>query len=392
MAKSLFPSRFYSLDVLRGVAALSVVLWHWQSFFPPFNKQGVAFFVERQPMFDYLYIFYQKGYEAVNLFFCLSGFIFFWLYSEPIAKKSLSPGTFAVLRLSRLYPLHFVTLLFVAAGQFVYIKITKTYFVYPVNDTYDFILNLFFASGWGLEKGNSFNAPVWSVSIEVLLYAIFFIFCRRINLTLKSVLIAIFVGHLLHSFDDIYGLEDFIALGVRNFFIGGLIFMAYEKLIKAGDKWKVSLWLPFVTSVAWLATLLIINPNYNFAFDRLPPMIAHKIVSAFPSFVLFPMTILSLALIETTRGTFGKRLSLVGDISYASYLLHFPLQLAIAIVIVPLSVNLELFYSPLSMALFFIVLIIGSLVSHRYFEVPMQNFLRRKLLIRQKAAPVQEIA
>jgi len=30
MPKSVSPSRFYSLDVLRGVAALSVVLWHWQ--------------------------------------------------------------------------------------------------------------------------------------------------------------------------------------------------------------------------------------------------------------------------------------------------------------------------------------------------------------------------
>lgn len=390
MAKSEFPSRFYSLDVLRGVAALSVVFWHWQSFFLPFNKQGVAFFVEQQPMFDYFYIFYENGYEAILLFFCLSGFIFFWLYSKPIANKSLSPGTFAVLRLSRLYPLHFLTLLFVSVGQFFYMKMTKTYFVYTFNDTYDFSLNLFFASAWGFEKGHSFNAPVWSVSIEILLYAVFFVFSRWINLTFKSVFITIFVGHLLHRFDVIYDLEDFIALGIRNFFIGGLIFMAYERLIKEGDTWKVSLWLPLVTSVAWLATLVIMNPHYNFEFDRLPPMIAHKIVSAWPSFALFPMTILSLALIETKRGAFGKRLSFLGDISYATYLLHFPLQLAIAMVMVPLAINWKLFYSPLSMAIFFILLVIWSLVSHQYFEVPMQNFLRRKLLNRQKAASVQE--
>lgn len=392
MPKSIFPSRFYSLDVLRGVAALSVVLWHWQSFFLPFNKLGAPFFIERQPLFELLYIFYQKGYEAVNLFFCLSGFIFFWLYSERIADKSISTGTFAVLRLSRLYPLHFATLLFVAACQFIYTSTTKTYFVYPFNDTYDFFLNVFFASGWGLEKGNSFNAPVWSVSVEILLYAIFFVFCRYFNRTFLVIFTAIFAGHLLHTIDDAYGLEDFIALGIRNFFIGGFVFMTYERLIKTGDMWKVSLWLPFVASIAWLATIAIMNPNYNFAFDKLPPMIAHKIVSAWPSFVLFPTTIMSLALIETKRGTFGKRFSFVGDISYASYLLHFPLQLTIAIVMVPFSVNEALFYSPLSMALFFVVLIALSLVSHRYFEVPMQRFSRRKLLIRRTAAPVQEVA
>ena len=168
--------------------------------------------------------------------------------------------------------------------------------------------------------------------------------------------------------------------------------MAYDKLISTGDRWKVSLWLPFVAFIAWLATIAVINPNFNFAFDKLPPMLVHKMVSAWPSFVLFPLTIMSLALIETKLGTFGKRFSFVGDISYSSYLLHFPLQLTIVIVMALFSVNEALFYSPSIMALFFFVLIIMSLVSHRYFEVPMQRFMRRKLLIRQTAAPVQEIA
>ncbi|MGB6175756.1 MAG: acyltransferase family protein, partial [Methylocella sp.] len=98
MAKRISTSHFYSLDVLRGVAALSVVLWHWQHFFLPLNKLGVSFSIEQQPMFEVLYVFYEKGYLAVRLFFCLSGFIFFWLYSERIAEKALAQGAFAVLR------------------------------------------------------------------------------------------------------------------------------------------------------------------------------------------------------------------------------------------------------------------------------------------------------
>lgn len=248
-----------------------VVLWHCQQFFLPLNKQGVSFSIEQQPMFEILYVFYEKGYEAVNLFFSLSGFIFFWLYSERIAEKSLAPGNLRFLRLSRLYPLHFATHLFVAEGQFANTRITKTYFVYPFNDTYDFFLNLFFASAWGFEKGYSFNAPVWSVSVEVLLYAIFFVFCRIFNLNFIALLFVIFVGHLLHSLSDAYGLNDVdvIAGGVRKFFVGGFVFMAYEKLINTGDRWKVSFWLPFVACIAWLATIAVMNPNYNFAFDRL---------------------------------------------------------------------------------------------------------------------------
>ncbi|MDE2367149.1 MAG: hypothetical protein KGM95_09475, partial [Betaproteobacteria bacterium] len=34
--------RFYSLDVLRGIAALSVVLWHWQHFFVGKNHEALV--------------------------------------------------------------------------------------------------------------------------------------------------------------------------------------------------------------------------------------------------------------------------------------------------------------------------------------------------------------
>ena len=356
------------------------------------TNRGRRFSLSSSPCLNFFMYSIKKVMKRLVYFSASLGSSYFGYIRNVLQRNQLSPGAFAVLRLSRLYPLHFATLLFVAAGQFIYTRTTKTYFVYPFNDTYDFFLNLFFASAWGLEKGNSFNAPVWSVSVEILLYAFFFVFCQYFNRTFRAVLCAIFVGHLLHIIDDAYSLEDFIALGVRNFFIGGFVFMAYEKLIKTGDMWKVSLWLPFVASIAWLATIAVMNPNFNFAFDRLPPIIAHKIASAWPSFVLFPTTIMSLALIETKRGTFGKRWSFVGDISYSSYLLHFPLKLTVATVMAPLAVNGALFYSPLIMALFFCVLIIGSLVSHRYFEVPMQRLLRRKLPIRQKAAPVQEVA
>jgi peptidoglycan/LPS O-acetylase OafA/YrhL len=86
---------------------------------------------------------------------------------------------------------------------------------------------------------------------------------------------------------------------------------------------------------------------------------------------------MSLALIETKRGTLGKRLSLIGDISYSSYLLHFPLILTTVLVTAELGIEQELFNSPWFMILFFLVLVLLCLASHRYFEVPMQRYLRR---------------
>jgi peptidoglycan/LPS O-acetylase OafA/YrhL len=161
------------------------------------------------------------------------------------------------------------------------------------------------------------------------------------------------------------------------FFIGGVVFFVYEKTVRAGDIWKVSVWLPFLTIIAWLVTIASTHPNYGFTLGE-ASWIFHKIVSNFAVIALFPMTIMSLALIETKRGTLGKRLSFIGDISYSSYLLHFPLQLATVIITSKLAVSQELFYSPWFMAIFFFVLILTSLASHRYFEIPMQHYLRLK--------------
>jgi peptidoglycan/LPS O-acetylase OafA/YrhL len=366
------PKRFYSLDVLRGVAALVVVLWHWQHFFLPLNKQGVAFSVENQPMFGSLFAFYKYGDNAVQLFFCLSGFIFFWLYSKRIAEKSITFKSFSILRLSRLYPLHFMTLIFVAIFQLIYTNITNTYFVYPFNDAYHFFLNLFFISSWGFQKGYSFNYPIWSVSVEILLYAIFFVFCRIFYQNIIAVIFAIIIGHFF-----IYGLNRYIASGIECFFLGGIVFIVYMQIIKSGDNLKLSIWLPLLASMSWIVTIASVSSIYDITQMHLP-WIIQKVVSAWLDFVLFPMTIMSLALIETKRGTLGKRLAFVGDISYSSYLLHFPLQLAIATIMTKMAINQTLYYSPWFMVMFYFVLILLSLASHRYFEVPMQRILRMK--------------
>lgn len=368
------PKRFYSLDVLRGIAALSVVLWHWQHFFLPLNTHGVAFSIDKQPLFDFLFIFYKFGFYAVQLFFCLSGFIFFWLYTKRIAEKTISLRIFSALRLSRLYPLHFATLIFVAIGQVVYKNITNTHFVYSLNDTYHFLLNLLFASSWGFEKGYSFNAPIWSVSIEVTMYAIFFLFCRIFNRNVLAVLCAILIGHFF-----VPKLNSLIASGIECFFLGGFSFLVYEKIISTKDKFKVSIWLPYLTFFAWLVTIVVINSNYDFIYID-SPWIVKKIVSVWPVFILFPMSIMSLVLLETKRGFLGRRLSFLGDISYSLYLLHFPLQLMAAIVVAKLAISQALYYSPWFMVLFYFVLVLTSLVSHYYFEIPVQNILRKKYI------------
>lgn len=212
--KNVGPCRFHSLDALRGIAALAVVFWHWQHFFfegsslPKDFKQA-----QMLPMFDALRIFYERGWLAVDLFFSLSGFIFFWLYAEAINGRRVSGKKFFVLRFSRLYPLHLFTLLVVALEQVCFSSIKGNDFVYSLNDLRHFALNLVLLPSVGLERGYSFNAPIWSVSVEVVLYIAFFALC----LVSKPRLLLI-IGITLITFSlDFYSP---IQHGFKSFFLG----------------------------------------------------------------------------------------------------------------------------------------------------------------------------
>ena len=157
--------RYCWLDFLRGVAALSILVWHYQHFY--YVEAGITLRLNRsdQPFFDILSVFYLYGLFAVQFFWGLSGFVLAHTYFK--ASKAAGPKSFLISRFARLYPLHFITLLCIAALQVLSFYKFGHYQIYTVNDLYHFILNLFFISFWGLQSDFSFNAPIWSVSAEI---------------------------------------------------------------------------------------------------------------------------------------------------------------------------------------------------------------------------------
>jgi peptidoglycan/LPS O-acetylase OafA/YrhL len=79
--------RFITLDAMRGVAAISVMMFHYLS--------GTS-----------LHVFTQD-YYAVDFFFCLSGIILAHLYETKIVN-GMSFSQYMERRLIRLYPFYFL--------------------------------------------------------------------------------------------------------------------------------------------------------------------------------------------------------------------------------------------------------------------------------------------
>ena len=93
--------------------------------------------------------------------------------------------------------------------------------------------------------------------------------------------------------------------------------------------------------------------------------------------ILFPLTVLALALLEHRVRIYSKGLSILGDVSYSSYLWHFPLQLLFVVVAGVMSIDRSAFYAPQALLIFFGILIPLSYASYHWLEMPLQKALRK---------------
>jgi peptidoglycan/LPS O-acetylase OafA/YrhL len=367
-AETRAAGRFYLLDALRGLAALAVVCFHWQNFFVQGEVDIAGYGGHDLPFYDTLLPLYERGFLAVDLFFSLSGFIFFCFYAAKVSSGRVSGLQFFMLRASRLYPLHLITLLLVALGQALFLSAYGRYMAYWHNDAYHFALNLPLLSSVGLERGLGFNGPAWSISVEAALYLLFFFVCR-FGWTRPWVLLALSA----FGFFALSSVYAPMGRGVGSFFLGGLIFALYRWMVASESLAMLRTCTIAAAVLLWLATL---HAYYNgWSLQDIPGLA--RLQYRFPTMVLFPLTILALALAEAWLAGIGRWFAWLGDISYSSYLWHVPLQLAFALAAAGAGWSLEVFKSGSSLALFMTVLLLLSWASHRYLEMPAQQAWRK---------------
>jgi peptidoglycan/LPS O-acetylase OafA/YrhL len=356
--------RLYLLDTFRGLASLSVVIWHYQHFY--YTNQGTLgpdFSLELQPFYDPLRWFYRYGNEAVQLFFAISGFIFFLTSYETIAARKMTAWRFAALRFSRLYPLHLAILLFVAIAQYLSRQIDGHSIVYQINDGWHFLAQLFFASNWGFQSGQSFNGPIWSVSVEIILYAMFFVLSYFLGSVTRNTFIAVLAMFCLSGTFRLFSGSDFLSNPAACFFAGGISYAI----------WNTVRLSPMGTKKIVAGTAAIVCAASLWAFANVEPM------SNILYFIAYPSSIVVLALLQDMAPKWGRSTRVIGDITYATYLIHFPIQLVILLTAKYFGLMID-FNSPVTFLLFFGTVILVSIPIYHYFELPMQQMCRRRLL------------
>jgi peptidoglycan/LPS O-acetylase OafA/YrhL len=364
------------LDILRFMLSFAVIIWHYQHFFYPFvDYADRALYLEKQPFFNYLSFIYTQGLYAVHMFWFISGVIFHKIYQQKIANYYITIKPFFINRFSRLYPLHVLMLVLVLVLQKLYFRANHSYFIYPDNSTKSFFQNLLFIQSWGSNKF-SFNGPTWSVSIEILVYLVFFLIAQSgMMKTLRSQFAVFLFFVVLKKWELVFVSED-IATCFYFFFAGTLFIRLY-------DKYKSNLQVILTTGLFVFAGLI---------FSLQTPSALSKIFAVVSGRLDVPIllfTILTtLTFLHCLRNRFfdfipEKGFHFFGNMTYSMYLVHFPLQLGIYLVLKP--TDYTLFFSPKFFLIYLCILLILARIVYILFELNAQNYLRRKFLKQSNA-------
>lgn len=337
---------------------MAVMLVHYRWLFdPPLWNPLLA---DQLPLRALLWPFYDHGGVAVQAFWVLSGVVFAVTYCRADVRFGLRD--FAVRRFSRLYPLHLATLLLVAAIQMLSFAVFGAPQVYDNNDAYHFVLQLFFVSSWGFQVGDSFNGPIWSVSVEIIAYAMFaaYVLAAARNVAAALAIACVGIAWWLLS-------ANVIAYCFGLYFLGVAASLVVTWLAgRVSKRSMLSLGLALLSLNVVIAVAVVRSGQ----IDRLPAVL---------TIVCLPIAIAGLVCLDFALPPVPRSLGWIGAITYATYLTHMPILMIMKMIIAALGWQ-DVVAQPVTLVVFFGTVIAVSIPVYRYFELPAQDWLRSRLL------------
>ncbi len=345
--------RYNSIELLRFLTSISVLLYHYRHFYYPLNflsDQNYSTLKNDLPFSFVASLFYEFGFYGVHVFYTISGFVFAYVYLS--STKASSFKQYSVNRFARLYPLHFITLIYVASFQILYMIDYGNFQLGYINDLYHFFLQIFFISAWGFENGNSFNAPIWSVSVEIGIYILFFLL---LNIIKKyNLLFLIIFSIILIIIDKSEIFQTLFIECARLFFSGIIIYYIYERFIAK----KI---LFFLSSFLLLFLAFIGN---------------------FKTYVFCPGILMMFLSFENNIKSFQIKniFTKLGNMTYSLYLMHVPVQLTLILLLNKLNISFDVFGSGYFFFFYFILLFVISQTIFIFYEKPLNNSIRKFFL------------
>lgn len=350
-------NKLLGLEVIRFLSACLVLFAHYH-FLCEIGIRRSLTTMAFYPFYDSLPFLYFLSEWAVRIFWCISGFIFFWKYQLLIADGKVSFRDFFISRFARLYPLHLLTLCMVAIGQAVYVHLTGFHYLNDVQYSVPHFVSQLFMAGNRVFTGDSFNWPIWSVSVEVTVYLMFFIVTRYLT---KSIIFNFFIVVMF----------AIVSLGIpRTHFMGLFECLLFFYIGGAASMFKkYSLQRNFPSRLAWIGVGLI-----PLIFWRAGGFSSSNTVYLFWS-VWLPVLLYCASDDFEVNAWVRRTIETLGNMTYSSYLIHIPVQLLMAIICFHWKIWLPLF-NPLFLMGYLCFIFVLSYFVYRYFELPLKETIK----------------
>ena len=287
------------IELLRGVAALMVVLAHY------WDIAGI------QPG---IFIFLHSG---VDLFFVISGFVF----APYLFEKNFSAGSFFIRRLFRIYPLYIISLLVYMA-----LKIADG------QEASHFISHLMFLhTTESREVAFYYNPAYWSLPPEVEFYIFFpaLLLIAKLKRGFTLVVVSAFVLHCFLAFLSPLDIKVVSLPAALNVHLPGLLI----EFLLGAIAWQISgirlaratrCLFFFVGVVTWIGSACLFFFYFRQGGDN--AVIANDVlrgnVGLFAAFS-FMFIVAALGRFDYLPPSWLKRLSIrLGNLSFGVYLFH----------------------------------------------------------------------
>ena len=358
-----------ALDSLRGLAAVSVVLFHIRL---------LAETVASGPLFTLG--FADNSYLMVDFFFVLSGFVIALNYAERIPDPPAA-ARFLWLRFWRLYPLHLAFLLVMLAIEGAKwlaqtrLGIEFADAPFAINGGWAFVNNLLLAQSFHLEPALTFNIPAWSIGAEFYTYIVFALILlttRRLMAVAALIVVASCLFLARVSPDGLYVMADYGFIRcLFGFFLGVLgcgVYRRMPRLATAATERSA-----YLAAAAILLVILLLSWKPAPAFDFAVPPLATVVV-------------VTLALAHGTplaRFLSARPLAWLGTVSYSIYMSHWAVLLVITNLLQKLDIDVThlfgngAFADTVLIAICLAPVLALSHLTYRYIETPFRDWSRR---------------
>ncbi len=346
---------FYFIDILRVLSAVLIVMYHYRDLFrnEQSNALGLTFDnVGTLSLFKSMPWITSYGSYAVMLFWAISGWVFAHMYCD---SKGISLRLFFIRRFSRLYPLHFLTLIITA------LLLVVAYFedidLWPGNHSlYNFLRQIFFVSGWGGDI-YSFNKPIWSVSVEIAVYAIYYFIVKLFGVNFLNSFVAFLLSAVFLLFTG-----SLIASSSVFFFGSVIAYLIYRIVVEAPSIFKW--WVPLASIIPMLLTIYIDEFYFELPLTLYLGPICWGIIFLLCYLESFVVADLSY-------------LAWFGNLTYSSYLIHMPLMMLIVFLFKLNFISPIWFSYNISLALFLLVVLVLSFFCYKFYELPLHVFIKK---------------